>query len=254
MITDARGAAIVTGASRGIGRAIAQTLADDGFPVAVNYLTGDLEARELVDKITAGGGAARAFRANVSVPEECGRLVEGALAAFGRIDILVNNAGISLTGVRIADLAAEDWERMLRINLSGPFYLIKAVLPHMRQRKRGHIVNLSSNVTQRFPATYGAYTVSKTGLDALTRVLAKEEGPHGIRVNAIAPGPIATDMLAQALALMGPERADAFVKSIPLGRTGRPEEIAAAVRFLVSDAASYLTGQIIYVNGGGPAG
>ena len=253
-MSDARRAAIVTGASRGIGRAIAQALADDGFEVAVNYLTRDLEARELVDKIRAGGGAARAFRADVSRPEECARLVEGALAAFGRLDVLVNNAGISQTGVPIADLPAEDWERMLRINLSGPFYLIKAVLPHMRQRRSGHIVNLSSNVTQRFPATYGAYTVSKAGVDALTRVLAKEEGPNGIRVNAIAPGPIATDMFAQALAVMGPERAEAFVKSIPLGRTGQPEEIASAVRFLVSDAASYLTGQVVYVNGGGPGG
>ena len=253
-MSDVRRTAIVTGASRGIGRAIAQALADDGFEVAVNYLTRDLEARELVDKISAGGGAARAFRANVSDPAECARLVEGALAAFGRLDVLVNNAGISLTGVPIADLPAADWERMLRINLSGPFYLIKAVLPHMRQRRSGHIVNLSSNVTQRFPATYGAYTVSKAGVDALTRVLAKEEGPSGIRVNAIAPGPIATDMFAQALAVMGPERADAFVKSIPLGRTGQPEEIASAVRFLVSEAASYLTGQVVYVNGGGPGG
>jgi len=253
-MSDARRTAVVTGASRGIGRAIAQALADDGFQVAVNYLTRDLEARELVDKISAGGGAARAFRANVSDPAECARLVEGALAAFGRLDVLVNNAGISQTGVPIADLPAEDWERMLRINLSGPFYLIKAVLPHMRQRRSGHIVNLSSNVTQRFPATYGAYTVSKAGVDALTRVLAKEEGPNGIRVNAIAPGPIATDMFAQALAVMGPERAEAFVKSIPLGRTGQPEEIASAVRFLVSDAASYLTGQVVYVNGGGPGG
>ena len=176
------------------------------------------------------------------------------LEAFGRIDALVNNAGVSATGVRLADCPLEDWDRILRVNLSGPFHLIRAVVPHMRERKSGHIINLSSNVTQRFPALYGAYTVSKCGLDALTRVLAKEEGPHGIRVNAIAPGPIRTEMLEQALAAMGPEKAEAFVKSVPLGRVGRPEEIAAVVRFLVSDAAGYVTGQVIYVNGGGPGG
>ncbi|MBI2468512.1 MAG: SDR family oxidoreductase, partial [Candidatus Rokubacteria bacterium] len=115
-------------------------------------------------------------------------------------------------------------------------------------------INVSSNVTQRFPVGSGPYTASKSGLDALTRILAKEEGPHGIRVNAVAPGPIATDMLGESLNAMGPERAEAFVRSVPLGRTGRPEEIAAVVRFLVSDEASYLTGQVIYVNGGGPAG
>src|SRR5712692_4051085 len=241
--------ALVTGASRGIGRAIAGALAGAGLRVGVSYRAGDREAREVVEKIAADGGQAQSFKADIGVPEESRRLVESALAAFGRIDVLVNNAGISVTPARFAELPSEDWERVLRVNLSGPFYLIKAVLPHMRERKSGHIVNLSSNVTQRFPATYGAYTVSKAGVDALTRVLAKEEGPNGIRVNAIAPGPIETDMFAQARALMGPERADAFVKSIPLGRTGRPEEIASAVRFLVSEAASYLTGQVVYVNG-----
>lgn len=186
--------------------------------------------------------------------EEGRRLVAAALDAFGRVDVLVNNAGVSATGVRLADLPLDEWEGMLRVNLSGPFALITAVLPDMRRRGHGHIVNVSSNVTQRFPATYGAYTVSKCGLDALTRILAKEEGPNGIRVNAVAPGPIETDMLGEALAVMGPERAEAFVRSVPLGRIGRPEEIAAVVRFLVSDAASYVTGQVIYVNGGGPSG
>ncbi len=253
-MADGNGAAIVTGASRGIGRAIALALAEAGFGVGVNYRTREREAQAVVEKITAAGGRAREIAADVSEPEGSRRLVESALDAFGRIDVLVNNAGISTIGVRLAEVAVEDWDRMLRVNLSAPFYLIRAVLPHMRQRKSGHIVNLSSNVTQRFPALYGAYTVSKTGLDALTRILAKEEGPHGIRVNAIAPGPIRTEMLEQALAVMGTERAEAFIKSVPLGRIGRPEEIAAVVRFLVSDAASYLTGQVIYVNGGGPGG
>ncbi len=244
--------AIVTGASRGIGRAIALELAAAGYRVAVNYWTRDREARELCEKIAAGGGQARAVKADVAVPAEAQALIDATLAAWGQIDVLVNNAGISTIGVKLGELPIEEWDRILRVNLSGPFYLVRAVLPHMRQRARGHIVNLSSNVTQRFPATYGAYTVSKTGVDTLTRILAKEEGGHGIRVNAVAPGPIDTDMLREALRVMGPERAQAFITSVPLGRMGRPEEIAAVVGFLVSDAASYMTGQVIYVNGGGP--
>lgn len=249
-----RGVAIVTGASRGIGRAIALSLAEAGFRLVVSYRDREREARALVEKVIAGGGDARAMRADVGRPEAAPAVARAALEAFGQIDVLVNNAGVHLPGVRLADVAPEEWDRILRVNLSGPFYLIRAVLPHMRERRRGHIINVSSNVTQRFPVGSGPYTASKSGLDALTRILSKEEGPHGIRVNAVAPGPIATDMLGESLSAMGPERAEAFVRSVPLGRTGRPEEIAAVVRFLVSDEASYLTGQVIYVNGGGPAG
>jgi NAD(P)-dependent dehydrogenase (short-subunit alcohol dehydrogenase family) len=124
----------------------------------------------------------------------------------------------------------------------------------MRARKGGNIVNLSSNITSRFAAKNCAYTVSKVGVEALTRILSKEEGRNGIRVNAVAPGPILTDMLEETMVKIGPERADAFIKSIPLGRKGDPKEIAEAVAFLVSDAASYMTGQIVFVNGGGPGG
>jgi 3-oxoacyl-[acyl-carrier protein] reductase len=246
--------AIVTGASRGIGRAIAVALAEAGLRVVANYRDRQAEAGRLVEAIAAAGGVAHAVQADVGTREAAQGLVRAALDTFGGIDVLVNNAGVHLPGVRFGDVRPEDWERILRVNLSGPFHLIQAVLPHMRERRRGHIVNLSSNVTQRYPAASGPYTVSKSGLEALTRILAKEEGPHGIRVNAVAPGPIETEMMAASLAVMGSERAAAFVRSVPLGRQGRPEEIAAVVRFLVSDAASYLTGQVIYVNGGGPAG
>jgi 3-oxoacyl-[acyl-carrier protein] reductase len=248
------GVAIVTGASRGIGRAVAAALAASGHRVVLSYRDREEQAAGLVERIRAAGGEAVAVRADVGQPTEADALVRTALDTFGRVDVLVNNAGVHLPGVPLAAVRWEEWERLLRVNLSGPLRLIQAVIPQMRERRRGHIVNISSNVSQRFPAGNGPYTVSKVGLEVLTRILAKEEGPHGIRVNAIAPGPIRTDMLEESLKVMGPERAEAFIRSVPLGRTGQPEEIASVVVFLVSDAASFITGQIIYVNGGGPGG
>ena len=246
--------ALVTGGSRGIGRAIAEALAKAGLSVVLSYREREEEAQAVVAHIKGTGGQASALRADVGEPGQARALARAVIDAHGRIDVLVNNAGVHLPGAKLADTPAQEWERILRVNLSGPFHLIQAVLPGMRERRTGHIVNLSSNVTSRMPAGYGAYTVSKSGLEALTRILSKEEGPNGIRVNAVAPGPIRTDMLRESLEVMGPERADAFVRSVPLGRTGEPREIAAAVAFLVSDAAGYITGQVLYVNGGGPGG
>jgi 3-oxoacyl-[acyl-carrier protein] reductase len=246
--------ALVTGGSRGIGRAIAEALANAGLSVVLSYREREEEAQAVVAHIKGTGGQASALRADVGEPGQARALARAVIDAHGRIDVLVNNAGVHLPGAKLADTPAQEWERILRVNLSGPFHLIQAVLPGMRERRTGHIVNLSSNVTSRMPAGYSAYTVSKSGLEALTRVLSKEEGPNGIRVNAVAPGPIRTDMLRESLEVMGIERADAFVRSVPLGRTGEPREIAAAVAFLVSDAASYITGQVLYVNGGGPGG
>ncbi len=246
--------ALVTGGSRGIGRAIAEALAKAGLNVVLSYRARAEEADAVVAQIQAAGGRASALRADVGDPGEARALAQAVIDTHGRVDVLVNNAGVHLPGTKLGDTPVQEWERILRVNLSGPFHLIQAVLPGMRQRRSGHIVNLSSNVTSRMPATYGAYTVSKSGLEALTRILAKEEGPNGIRVNAVAPGPILTEMLQESLDFMGPERAQAFVRSVPLGRTGDPKEIAAAVAFLVSDAASYVTAQVLYVNGGGPGG
>jgi len=248
------GVAIVTGASRGIGRAIAAALAASGHRVVLSYRDREDQAANLVENIRAAGGEAVPVRADVGQPMEADALVRTALDTFGQVDVLVNNAGVHLPGVPLAAVRWEEWERLLRVNLSGPFRLIQAVIPQMRERRRGHTVNISSNVTQRFPAGRGPYAVSKVGLEAMTRILAEEEGPHGIRVNAIAPGPIRTDMLEESLKVMGPERAEAFIRSVPLGRPGQPEEIASVVVFLVSDAASFITGQVIYVNGGGPGG
>ena len=246
--------AIVTGGSRGIGRAIALKLAQDGFRVAVNYVGHADAASEVVKLIQQGGGKAIAAQADIGSPESAGKLVDATIDAFGQVDVLVNNAGVAATGMRIGDTAALDWQRILNVNLNGPFYLCQAVLPQMRARKQGYIVNISSNVALRLPAMMGAYTISKAAINAMTTVMAKEEGVHGIRVNAIGPGPIMTDMLAESLRIMGKERADAFLKTVPLGRAGQPEEIAAMVAMLVSDTASYVTGQVIYVNGGGPGG
>jgi 3-oxoacyl-[acyl-carrier protein] reductase len=251
---QAKRVALVTGGSRGIGRAIAAALAAAGHRVALTYRERGEDAQAVVAHIGKSGGEARAVRADVAKAADRAALLQDVAKAFGPIDVLVNNAGTHLPGVKLADVPADEWERVLDVNLSGPFYLTQAVLQQMRARQRGCIVNISSNVTLRIPAGAGVYTVSKVGLEAFTRILAKEEGSNGIRVNAVAPGPIRTDMLAESLDLMGAERAEAFIKSVPLGRRGEPEEIAAMVAFLASDAASYVTAQVIYVNGGGPGG
>lgn len=246
--------ALVTGGSRGIGRAIVELLAERGYRVLFSYRRNGAQAGEVVAAVTAGGGEARAIMGDAADPQSAAMLVRSAIDAWGRIDVLVNNAGTHLPGVTIADTPPEEWDRIIRTNVYGPFYLVQAVLPHMRKQGSGNIVNISSNVTQRFPAAYGAYTVSKSALDTLTRILSKEEGPNGIRVNAVAPGPIRTDMLAESLGGLDSDKARAFTGSVPLRRAGEPREIAEAVAFLVSDAASYMTGQVMYVNGGGPGG
>ncbi|MEX2480847.1 MAG: SDR family oxidoreductase [Gammaproteobacteria bacterium] len=246
--------AVVTGGSRGIGRAIALELAAQGCDVAISYVSRPDAAAAVVSDIERHGRRALAVAADVAAPEAAAQLCQTVIERFGQLDILVNNAGVSSNSTLIADTPEDAWRHMLDVNLNGIYHLVRAVVPHMRARGSGHIVNLSSNVTQRMPATFGPYTISKAAVEALTRILAKEEGPHGIHVNAVAPGPIMTDMLAGLLEQMGPERATAFVQSVPLGRTGEAAEIARVVAMLVSDVASYLTGQVIYVNGGGPGG
>jgi len=246
--------ALVTGGSRGIGRATVMALAAAGHRVLFTYREREAEAKALEQRIRDSGGEALSHRADVADRQAAREAVDAALSAYERVDVLVNNAGVHVPGVKLADLRPEDWGWVLDVNVSGPFHMAQAVLPHMRSRKSGHIIMLSSNVTQRFPAGNGVYTVSKVAVDSMTRILSKEEGPNGIRVNAVAPGPIRTDMLAEALGKLSAEKAEAFVKSVPLGRMGEPEEIASVIAFLVSDAASYVTGQVIYANGGGPAG
>jgi NAD(P)-dependent dehydrogenase (short-subunit alcohol dehydrogenase family) len=246
--------AIVTGGSRGIGRAIVELLAARGYRTLFTYASRVSDADATVEAVRKAGGTAQAMQANVAEAMAAQGVAGRALELWGRIDLLVNNAGTHLPGVSLADTPASEWERVLRTNLYGPFHLVQAVLPAMREQKRGQVISISSNVTQRLPALYGVYTISKVALDAFTRILAKEEGPHGIRVNAVAPGPIRTEMLEESLAKLGPAKAQAFIESVPLRRAGEPGEIAEVVAFLASDASSYMTGQTVYVNGGGPGG
>jgi NAD(P)-dependent dehydrogenase (short-subunit alcohol dehydrogenase family) len=248
------GVALVTGGSRGIGRAIVELLAARGNRVLFTYLRNEAQAGDVATAVAESGGEARAMCADVTDAASATSVVRAAIDAWGRLDVLVNNAGTHLPGVTLADTPVSEWDRIIRTNLYGPFHLVQAALPHMRAQGGGNIVNISSNVTQRFPAAYGAYTISKSALDTFTKILSKEEGPNGIRVNAVAPGPIRTDMLAESLGGLDSERAKEFAASVPLGRTGAPREIAEVVAFLVSESASYMTGQVVYVNGGGPRG
>jgi len=246
-----RKVALVTGGSRGIGAAIVRSLARDGYQPVFSYHERCDESDALCAELRTRGGDPLALACDVARPEQIERLVADTLSARGRIDVLVNNAGVHVPNVFFADLKDADWQHVLEVNLSAPYRLARAVVPVMRRQGGGHIVNLSSNVTQRMPPGYGVYAVSKAGLEAFTRILAKEEGRHGIRVNGVGPGPIRTDMLQQSLDALGAEKAQAFLQSITMQRMGEPEEIASVVSFLLSDAASYMTGQIVYVNGGG---
>jgi 3-oxoacyl-[acyl-carrier protein] reductase len=244
--------AIVTGGSRGIGKAIALHLSAQGFNLVISFKQDEKAAAQVVSNIKNNGGNAEMIQADLASSDSANTIAEETIKHFGRIDVLINNAGVSSNKNLIADTAESEWNEIINVNLHGVFRMLKAVVPHMRRQKKGNIVNLSSNITKRLAPTFGPYAVSKAALETMTQILAKEEAINGIRVNAVAPGPIKTDMLAKLLDEMGPERAKSFVESMPMKRMGTPEEIASMVVMLTSDVASFVTGQIIYVNGGGP--
>lgn len=244
---------VVTGGTRGIGKAIALRMSADGYKTLLTYKSDESSAIETTQEIRNLGSECVCVKANLTRPESVDTVVETALSTWGKIDVLVNNAAISSNENLIADTDPEDWKEMINVNLNSVFDITRKVIPIMRRRGGGNIVNLSSNITKRLAPTFGAYAVSKAGLEALTIILAKEEAPNGIRVNAIAPGPISTKMLQGLLDEMGPEKAKAFLNMVPMKRAGEPEEIASMVAMLVSDVSSYVTGQVIFVNGG-PSG
>ncbi len=237
--------ALVTGASRGIGRAIAETLAGQGALVAVNYLQNQTAAQETLGRIHAAGGTAEAAPFDVRDRAQVAGAVERIVDRHGRVDILVNNAGISVDAL-LPRLKEADWHRIIATNLTGVLHCTQAVLRPMLRARYGRIVSVTSVVADMGNPGQAAYGAAKAGVGGLVRSLAREVGRRGITVNAVAPGAIATEMTSELPASLR----DDYVRLVPVGRLGSPEEVAAAVAFLCWPVAGYITGQVIGVNGG----
>lgn len=235
--------AIVTGASRGIGRAIALQLAFESAKVVVNYASSSTAADQVVAEITAAGGEAVAIQADVSQENQVDTLIKTTLEKFQRVDILVNNAGITRDTLLLR-MKLEEWQAVIDINLTGVFLCTKAVSKIMLKQRSGRIINIASVAGQMGNPGQANYSAAKAGVIGFTKTVAKELSSRGITVNAVAPGFIATDMTSDI-------KAEGILQYIPLGRFGQPEEIAGMVRFLASDpAAAYITGQVFNVDGG----
>ena len=238
--------ALVTGGSRGIGRACCVALARAGARIAVGYRVESPSANLLVEEIEAAGGEAFALSADVAQRADAEMLVDETVARFGGIDILVNNAGI-WKGAPVEEISDGEWAEMLGINLTGSFHCLRAAVPAMKEARAGRIVNIASTAGQRGEADHAHYAATKGAIIAMTKSLAVELAPFGILVNAVAPGWTVTDMTREDL--LGPRR-ETILKSIPLGRAATPEDVAGAVLFLCSDLATFITGEVINVNGG----
>jgi 3-oxoacyl-[acyl-carrier protein] reductase len=243
MTTDQK-TAIVTGGSRGIGAAIAQRLARDGFRVLINFAGSPAEAESLVRKIEAAGGVATTAQADVSDPAAVKRMFDAAETAYGGIDVVVNNAGI----MKLATVAESDdalFDSQIAVNLKGTFNLLREA--SRRLRNGGRIINLSSSMVGRYMPTYAVYAASKAGVEAFTRILSKELRGRNITVNAVAPGPIATDLFLKG---KPQDLVDQLAKLAPLERLGQPEDVASVVSHLASADGAWINGQVLRVNGG----
>jgi 3-oxoacyl-[acyl-carrier protein] reductase len=238
--------ALITGGSRGIGKACSQALARAGARIAVNYRVEQPWADLLVQRIVEEGGDAFALAADVGIREEAEMMVDETVDRFGSIDILVNNAGI-WKGSPVEEISDGEWNEMLAVNLTGCFNMIRAAVPHMKAASGGRIINISSTAGQRGEALHCHYAATKGAVISMTKSLAVELAGDGILTNCVAPGWVETDMTEESLA--GSD-ADSILANIPLGRVAQPEEIAGVVLFLASDLASFVNGEIINANGG----
>lgn len=237
--------AVVTGASRGIGRSIAIELARRGAAIVVNYVRSAQSAHEVVALILAEGGQATAFQADVAVNQQAQNLIKSAIETYGNLEILVNNAGITRDNL-IMMMSENDWEDVISTNLKSTFNCSKAAVRHMMRKRYGRIVNITSVSGQMGNAGQTNYSASKAGQIGFTKALAREVASRNITVNAIAAGYVETDIWAN----VSDEIRQSIMNIIPLGRKGEPEEIAYAVAFLASDQAAYITGQILGIDGG----
>ena len=244
--------ALVTGGGRGIGRAISLALAEDGADVAVNYRRDEDAAAETVALVEKLGRRAKAYRASIDSLDDDRVMAEAVLADFGYVDILVNNAGIASRGQSVVDTDPAELERVVRTHAFGAHHLCQAVIPSMRTRPRGDIVMISSVATRAYAGWGAPYNMGKAAVEALALTLAKEERRHGIRVNVVAPGLVHTEMGKRLVkATMGVDDITTLDEKAPFGRVCTPEDVAGVVRFLVSEQAGYVSGQRIYVDGGG---
>lgn len=231
---------LITGASRGIGAATAEIFADNGYNVIINYNKNHERAKQIASK--TGGNL---IQADVSDIVQTEKMIDSIISEYGKIDVLVNNAGISVTGT-FDSISDEDARRLFDVNIFGTFNCTKLVLPHMLRRKYGKIINVSSMWGQVGASCEVHYSASKAAVIGFTKALAKEVGPSGITVNCVSPGFISTDMTA----CYTKEEVNAICEEIPVGRTGSPYEVAQAVFYLASEQATYITGQVLGINGG----